>query len=68
MSIHPDKSVFNPLFGNLYVLFGLDGRNKQDVAQWLRSSCTVVGQFGQSARGQVQAGPNEGGQVLYDCQ
>lgn len=53
-----------------FVLFGRDGRNnKQDVVQWLQSSCSVVSQFSQQVGGQFQPqGPNQGGQVLYDCQ
>ncbi len=53
-----------------FVLFGSDGRNnKQDVVQWLQSSCSVVSEFSQQVGGQFQPqGPNQGGQVLYDCQ
>jgi hypothetical protein len=50
-----------------FVLFGLDGRNKQDIAKWLRSSCAVVDEFSQHAPGNTQPGSNQGGQVLYDC-
>ncbi|MFZ5857295.1 MAG: ArnT family glycosyltransferase [Chloroflexota bacterium] len=53
-----------------FVLFGGDGRNnKQDVVQWLQSSCSVVSQFSQQGGGSFPSqGPNQGGQVLYDCQ
>jgi 4-amino-4-deoxy-L-arabinose transferase-like glycosyltransferase len=52
-----------------YVLFGVSGRNnKQDVVQWLQSSCSVVSQFSAQGGGSSQPqGPNQGGQVLYDC-
>jgi len=48
-----------------FVLFGMDGRDKRDIANWLQSSCTAVTQFSQ----RVSAGnqPNQGGQALYDC-
>jgi 4-amino-4-deoxy-L-arabinose transferase-like glycosyltransferase len=53
-----------------FVLFGRDGRNnKQDVVQWLQGSCSVVSQFNQQGVGSSQPqGPNQGGQILYDCQ
>ncbi len=52
-----------------YVLFGMGGRdNKQDLVQWLQSSCKVVEQFSQRASDSFQPqGPNGGGQVLFDC-
>jgi 4-amino-4-deoxy-L-arabinose transferase-like glycosyltransferase len=53
-----------------FVLFGMGGRNnKQDVVQWLQSACSVVDDFSQRSASAVQSqGPNQGGQVLYDCQ
>jgi hypothetical protein len=52
-----------------YVLFGAGQGNKQEISSWLKSSCTVVEQFSQQGAGQFQPqGPNQGGQVLYDCQ
>ena len=48
-----------------FVLFGAGGRNKQDVANWLQSFCTVVTQFSQRVSTLNQ--PNQGGQTLYDC-
>jgi 4-amino-4-deoxy-L-arabinose transferase-like glycosyltransferase len=51
-----------------YVLFGGGQGNKQEISSWLQSSCTVVEQFSQQGAGQFQPqGPNQGGQVLYDC-
>ena len=53
-----------------YVLSaGGGGRNgKQDVAQWLQNSCSVVEEFSQTSSAQAQPqGQNQGGQVLYDC-
>jgi 4-amino-4-deoxy-L-arabinose transferase-like glycosyltransferase len=56
-----------------YVLFGGGGQgNKQEILNWLQSSCSVVEQFnprGVTARQFPQGGPgqNQGGQVLYEC-
>jgi 4-amino-4-deoxy-L-arabinose transferase-like glycosyltransferase len=52
-----------------FVLFGMGGRNnKQDVVQWLQGSCKVVDEFSQqTASAFSPQGPNQGGQVLYDC-
>lgn len=51
-----------------YVLFGLDGRNKQEIGAWLRSSCTVVEQFSQTGSTQPQPqGGDGGGKILYEC-
>jgi len=57
-----------------YVLFG-DGNGKQDIAQWLQTSCTVVPEFGQGNNhpAQNQQGPDGGPgrdnqqNVLYQC-
>ncbi|RJP53145.1 MAG: glycosyltransferase family 39 protein [Anaerolineaceae bacterium] len=53
-----------------FVLFGMSGRNnKQEIVQWLQGSCLVVRQFNQQTANISQPqGPNQGGQVLYDCQ
>lgn len=53
-----------------YVLFGADGRNnKQDVRQWLQTSCSVVSEFSQTTAQFQQQGPGQnGGKVLYECQ
>lgn len=52
-----------------FVLYGSGQGNKQEVSSWLESSCAVVEQFSQQSAGQFQSqGPNQGGQVLYDCQ
>lgn len=52
-----------------YVLFAMNGRNnKGDVLAWLQASCRVVTQFSRQAGTQFQAqGPDQGGQVLYEC-
>ena len=51
-----------------FVLFGGGQGDKQEISSWLQSSCTVVEQFSQQGAGQFQSqGPNQGGQVLYDC-
>jgi 4-amino-4-deoxy-L-arabinose transferase-like glycosyltransferase len=52
-----------------FVLFGAGERNnKQDVMQWLQSSCSVVREFSQQGNAQFQPqGPGQGGQVLYEC-
>jgi len=51
-----------------YVLFGGGQGNKQEISSWLQSSCAVVKEFSQQGAGQFQSqGPNQGGQVLYDC-
>ena len=62
--------------GNLrYVLFGGGRSNKQDVANWLVSSCTVVPEFSQGndrpAQQQRQdvgpVGPGNQATTLYQC-
>ena len=63
-----------------YILYGGDGRgSKEDIANWLTSSCTVVSRFsnvsdsnqslaGNRPNGQNQAqGPGGGGSTLYQC-
>lgn len=52
-----------------YVLFGIGGRNnKQDILQWLQTSCSVVSEFSQVSAQLQQQGPGQnGGQVLYAC-
>jgi 4-amino-4-deoxy-L-arabinose transferase-like glycosyltransferase len=53
-----------------YVLFGGGQGNKQEILNWLNSSCTVVEQFSQRASVNnpvAPQGPNQGRQVLYDC-
>jgi 4-amino-4-deoxy-L-arabinose transferase-like glycosyltransferase len=52
-----------------FVLFGMDGRNKQEVAQWLQTSCTVLEQFSQrtSQVPQQMGRLDGGGNILYDC-
>lgn len=51
-----------------YVLFGGSGRNKkQDIAQWLQSSCSVVSEFSRRPAQFQPQGPNQGGQMLYEC-
>ena len=52
-----------------FVLFGVDGRNKQEISRWLQSSCTVVEQFSQRAsQAPQQVGRLDGGgNILYDC-
>jgi hypothetical protein len=53
-----------------YVLFG-GGNGKQDIAQWLQTSCTVIPQFSQGndrpAQNQRLDGRNNQGNVLYQC-
>jgi 4-amino-4-deoxy-L-arabinose transferase-like glycosyltransferase len=52
-----------------YVLSGGGQGNKQEILSWLQSSCTLVEEFSQQGAGQFQLqGPNQGGQLLYDCQ
>lgn len=51
-----------------YVLFGGGQGNKQEISSWLQSSCAAVKEFSQQGAGGLQSqGPNQGGQVLYDC-
>jgi 4-amino-4-deoxy-L-arabinose transferase-like glycosyltransferase len=53
-----------------YVMFGDGGNEKQDIADWLSSSCTVVPEFSQTnnSRGQGQQRPgNNQPTVLYQC-
>ncbi|MEW5938491.1 MAG: glycosyltransferase family 39 protein [Chloroflexota bacterium] len=54
-----------------YVLFGGGQGNKQDIANWLQSSCTVVERFSQrgaQAQPFPPGGPgDQGGQILYEC-
>jgi len=51
-----------------FVLFGMGGRNnKQDVAAWLQSSCSVVNEFSQQTADISQPQGPQGGQALYDC-
>jgi len=54
-----------------YVLYGGDRGNKQDIANWLKSSCSVVPEFSQIAAGGPPAqGPQgQGNQTmsLYIC-
>ena len=52
-----------------YVLFG-GGNNKQDIAQWLQTSCTVVPEFSRGDARAAQAGqpPNQNQpNTLYQC-
>ena len=54
-----------------YVLFG-GGNGKQEITQWLQTSCTVVPEFSQTNRrpAQNQQRPdsrNNQGEVLYQC-
>ena len=54
-----------------YVLFGGGQGNKQEISNWLKSSCSVVDQFSQQGAAQSQPqgpGQNGGAQVLYECQ
>lgn len=47
-----------------YVLYGGERGNKQDISNWLASSCTVVEDFSMT-----QNGPQGGQQMkLYECQ
>ena len=58
-----------------YVLFGSGGNDKQDITQWLQTSCTVVSEFGQGngrpAQQQRQdggpGGPGNQATTLYQC-
>jgi len=55
-----------------YVLYGGDRGNKEDIANWLASSCSVVSEFSNQSNGQNQAqGPDGGGpnqaSTLYMC-
>lgn len=55
-----------------YVLYGGDRGNKEDIANWLASSCSVVSEFSNQSNGQDQAqGPGGGGpnqaSTLYMC-
>jgi hypothetical protein len=47
-----------------YVLFG-GGNGKQEIAQWLRTSCTVVPEFSRTSP--YPDGLNYQQQVLYQC-
>ena len=44
-----------------YVLYGGEKGGKEDIANWLKTSCSVVPEFSQSSSGgqqQVAQGPN----------
>jgi 4-amino-4-deoxy-L-arabinose transferase-like glycosyltransferase len=53
-----------------YVMFSGGQNSKQDVANWLTSSCTVVPEFSQGNTRQRQNGPDGGRNqptILYQC-
>ncbi len=52
-----------------YVLMGGRQGEKQDIANWLKSSCKVVEQFSQRAAQipQKRGGPDDGAMALYEC-
>lgn len=52
-----------------YVLYGGDRGNKQDIANWLQVSCTIVPEFSQqNAQVNFQPGPGGNqGMTLYRC-
>jgi hypothetical protein len=51
-----------------YVLFGGGQGNKQDIANWLQTSCTVVSEFSQANIGnQSPQGPGNQATMLYVC-
>lgn len=52
-----------------YILYGGDRGNKQDISNWLSSSCSVVEGFTETQNGpQGQQGPGFGQQMkLYEC-
>ena len=54
-----------------YVLFG-GGNGKQEIAQWLQTSCTVVPEFSQTDQRPAQNqqrpdGRNNQANILYQC-
>ena len=54
-----------------YVLFG-GGNGKQDISQWLQTSCTVVPEFSQTNQRPAQnrqrpEGRNNQSNILYQC-
>ena len=59
-----------------YVLYGGDRGNKEDIANWLKSSCSVVPEFSESTSGNQplaaqgpngQQGPGNQAMTLYMC-
>lgn len=51
-----------------YVLFGGGSPNKQEIANWLQTSCTVVPEFiQQNSQVSFQPGPRNEGITLYQC-
>lgn len=47
-----------------YILYGGDRGNKQDIANWLSTSCAIVNDFSTLTQGQ---GPQNQGLTLYSC-
>ncbi|MBK6792156.1 MAG: glycosyltransferase family 39 protein [Anaerolineales bacterium] len=50
-----------------YVLYGGDRGNKQDITNWLSSSCAVVNDFSSVSSVQGQGGPRNQNMTLYSC-
>jgi len=53
-----------------YVLYGGDRGNKEDIASWLKTSCTVIPEFSNTTSGGLVQGPQgQGGRTmsLYMC-
>lgn len=48
-----------------YILYGDERGNKQDISNWLNTSCTIVREFGNTNTAQV---PRNQGLMLYECQ
>ncbi len=47
-----------------YILYGGERGDRQEIANWLSSSCSVVPGFGNAVQGQ---GPRMQGMALYEC-
>lgn len=50
-----------------YILYGGDRANKQDIANWLSTSCAMVNEFSSTSSGQRRGEPRNQGMTLYSC-
>jgi 4-amino-4-deoxy-L-arabinose transferase-like glycosyltransferase len=52
-----------------YVLYGDERGNKEDIANWLKTSCSVVPEFSRTSSGNLPAaqGPGNQAMTLYMC-
>ncbi len=51
-----------------YVLYGDDRGGKQEIANWLQTSCTIVTEFSQqNNQANLQSGPGNQATTLYQC-